>query len=295
MSSKTTLMTVTDLHRSTGLLLALREVVAQRKPDIVALVGDFLHAFDDNEGRMTVEDCAEQLSKLPCPEIVFVRGNHEDEAWWLFAEAWNKSGRPLYALHGQAFTHGPLMILGFPCHMGDETAFIGDREPLAYDPDEWLPEVILSTGRAARTLWLMHEPPSGTPLSKRGSVVEGNPEWVQAIKRFSPWLTISGHDHRAPIQSGQWHCRIGQTTCVNVGQTDNGPLHYCFVEAEFAGTSTSLPTRMRVTAYPWRETHYLRDGKLTKSRSGHDATASDKLSSPKSKNCASRTDSQKPC
>jgi len=267
MSSKTSLLTVADLHRSTGLLMALNEAVARRKPDIVALVGDFLHGFDDNEARVTAPDCAKVLSKLPCAEIVFVRGNHEDAAWWPFAEAWNQSGRPLHALHGQVFTRGPLTIVGFPCHMGDETAFIGDREGLAYDPDEWLPEIILSTGSAARTLWLMHEPPSGTPLSKLGSVVEGNQEWVQAIKRFSPWLTISGHDHLTPIQSGGWHYRLGQTTCVNVGQTDNGPLHYCLAEAEFDSASPSLPTRMEVTAYPWQETVSLPDGKPITSRS----------------------------
>ena len=268
--------------------MALSEVVSRHKPDMVALVGDFLHAFDDNKGRITVEDCAGQLSKMPCAEIVFVRGNHEDEAWWNFADVWNKSGRPLHALHGQVFTRGPLTIVGFPCNMGDETAFIGDREPLAYDSDEWLPEVILPAGRAARTIWLMHEPPSGTPLSKRGSIVEGNPEWVQAIKRFSPWLTISGHDHRTPIWSGRWHYRLGQTTCVNVGQTDNGPLHYCMVEAEFEGVSPSLPTRMAVTAYPWQETVSLPDGNLISSRRRQRATASDKLTSFKSKSSASR-------
>ena len=88
-----TLLTVTDLHRSAALLEALSEAVVQRKPDIVALVGDFQHAFDDNEGRVTVEECAGTLSKLLCAEILFVRGNHEDEAWWVFADAWNKSGR----------------------------------------------------------------------------------------------------------------------------------------------------------------------------------------------------------
>ena len=283
MSNQMTLLTVTDLHRSGALLEALSEAVVQRKPDIVALVGDFLHAFADNEGRVTVEECAGMLSKLPCAEILFVRGNHEDEAWWVFAEAWNKSGRLLHALHGEVFTRGPLTIVGFPCHMGDETAFICGREPFAIDPDEWLPEVILPAGRAARTLWLMHEPPAGTPLSRRGSLVEGNPEWVQAIKRFSPWLTISGHDHLTPIQSRHWHHRIGQSTCVNVGQTDNGPLHYCLVESEFESASPSLPTRMEVTAYPWQETLSLPTGNVITSRSVPRETASGKLPSAKAK------------
>ena len=288
MSSKTSLLTVTDLHRRTGLLVELSQVVTRHKPDMVALVGDFLHAFDDNKGRMTAGDCAGLLSRLPCAEVVFVRGNHEDEAWGLFAEAWNKSGRPLHALHGQVFARGPLTIIGFPCDMGDETAFIGSREPLAYDSDEWLPEVILPAGPAARTLWLMHEPPSGTPRSKMGSMVEGNPEWVPAIRRFSPWLTISGHDHLTPIQSGLWRHRIGQTTCVNVGQTENGPLHYCLVEAEFKNASPSLPTRMKVTAYPWHETVSLPNGKLITNRSGQRAAASAKLSSSKARNGLSR-------
>ena len=286
MSIKTTLLTVTDLHRSSRLLQALGEAVAQHKPDVVALVGDFLHAFDDNEGRMTVGDCAGLLSKLPCAEIVFVRGNHEEEAWWPFAEAWRQCGRRLNALHGEVFSRGPLTIVGFPCQMGDETAFIGSREPFAFDPDEWLPEVILPAGRAARTLWLMHEPPTGTPLSRRGSAVEGNPEWVQAIKRFAPWLVICGHDHLTPIQTGRWHYRLGQTTCVNVGQTDHGPLHCCVVEAEFESASPSLPTRMEVTAYPWQETVSLPDGKVITSRRGQRATVSYQLMSPEAKNKA---------
>ena len=283
MTTKTTVLTVADLHRSTALLEALREAVVEHKPDIVALVGDFLHGFDDNRFRVSVLGCAKLLSQLRCPEIVFVRGNHEDDAWFLFAEAWKALGRPLHALHGEVFTQGSMMLLGFPCSMGDEHAFLANRAPLPIESEGWLPGVMLSAGPAARTLWLMHEPPAGTPLSRPGSVVEGNPEWVQAIKRFSPWLTISGHDHLTPIQSGRWHHRIGQTTCVNVGQTDNGPLHYCIVEAEFESASPSLPMRMEVTAYPWQETVSLPTGNVITSRSVKRETTSGKLSSSKAK------------
>jgi Icc-related predicted phosphoesterase len=261
MSSKLTLLTVTDLHRRAVLFEALSEAVAERKPDILALVGDFLHAFNDEQGRVTTEECARLLSKLPCPEIVFVRGNHESANWLFFAEEWRKSGRPLHALNGEVFVRGPLTFVGFPCLMGDETEFIGGREPLAMDPAEWLPKVIRRTGSAARILWLMHEPPAGTPLSSPASVVEGNLEWVWAIKHFSPWLTISGHDHLTPIHSDRWHHRIGQTICVNAGQTVSGPLHYCLVEVAFRSVSPSLPTRMAVTAYPWEETVSLPFGR----------------------------------
>lgn len=207
-----------------------------------------------------VELRANQLATLPAEAIVIVRGNHEDGAWLKSVEPWKTSGRPLHALHGEVFAHGTMTLVGLPCSMGDETAFLGDRAPLPIESDEWLPEVILRSGRAARTLRLMHEPPAGTPLSARGSVVEGNPDWVTAINRFSPWLTISGHDHITPIRSSRWHHRIGQTTYLNVGQTDNGPLHYCLVEAEFESTTPSLPKRMQITAYPCGETVTLPAG-----------------------------------
>ena len=87
----------------------------------MALVGDILHAFDDNNGRVTVGDCAQLISKLPADEIVFVRGNHEDEAWWEFAEIWKSAGRPVRALHGELFSHGPMTLLGFPCLMESST------------------------------------------------------------------------------------------------------------------------------------------------------------------------------
>jgi len=267
MTTKTTVLTVADLHRSTALLEALREAVVEHKPDIVALVGDFLHGFDDNRFRVSVLGCAKLLFHLPCPEIVFVRGNHEDDAWFLFAEAWKALGRPLHALHGEVFAQGPMMIVGFPCSMGDEHAFLANRAPLPIESEGWLPGVMLSAGPAARTLWLMHEPPTGTPLSQRGSLVEGNPDWVTAIERFSPWLSIAGHDHLTPIRSKCWHHHNGQTTCVFVGQTDHGPLHYCLVEAEFESQSPSLPAKMQVTAYPWQETLAIPSGKVI-SRSG---------------------------
>jgi|SRR6266567_1747690 len=98
----------------------------------------------------------------------------------------------------------------------------------------------------------MHEPPAGTPLSQPNSPVAGNRQWRTAIERFRPILTISGHDHQTPITKKKWYHLIGATTCVNVGQSENGPLHYCITEAEF--DAPGLPKRMTVTAHPRKET-----------------------------------------
>ena len=191
---------------------------------------------------------------MPVPEIVFVRGNHEDFAWFEFQDAWARTSRKLVALHGEALTVGPALIVGFPCLMGDETAYVGERARLPARASGWLSHLLQKHGPSIRTLWLMHEPPSGTPLSQPNSPVAGNREWRTAIERFRPILTISGHDHDMPIRNGKWYHRIGSTTCVNTGQKEVGPLHYCLVEAEFADDAPGLPVRMSVTAHPWHET-----------------------------------------
>jgi len=220
----------------------------------MCLVGDFLDFCGTTEPQLTSAEAALSVALLEVPELIFARGNHEDFAWFEFQDAWATTGRKLVSLHGEVFTVGPATIIGFPCLMGDETAFVGERRPLPASPNAWLSRLLERHGPSIRTLWLMHEPPAGTPLSQFDSPVAGNPKWRSAIERIRPILTISGHDHQTPIRNGKWHHRIGSTTCVNVGQTEHGPLHYCIVEAEFSGDAPSLPTRMTVTAHPQNET-----------------------------------------
>ena len=253
MSTIVTVLTATDLHQRKSLYDELERVVKRHCPDIVALVGDFLDAGDSRAGRFSATECAEHLGRLTSPHVVFVRGNHEEEAWQAFATAWCGTGRRLNALHGEMFVHGPMVIVGFPCLLGDETSYLGPRQPLPADATEWLPSLLRARGSAMRTLWLMHEPPAGTPLSETDGPLAGNPEWVEAIERFEPWLTISGHDHETPIQRKRWHYNIGPTRCVNVGQSDTGLLHYCLVHAEYPAPTPCLPTTLQVTAFPWRK------------------------------------------
>src|SRR5437879_8471627 len=163
MSQTITVLTVADLHRSRKLYAQLREAVTRHKPDILALVGDFLDATGDHKDKLSTEECAQALSRMPCPETVFVRGNHEDSAWFSFADTWQRSGKELHMLDGQAFTYGPLVIVGFPCLMGHGDGLF-DSVPA--DPNRWLPKLIRPFGPAARSLWLMHEPPHGTELSQ---------------------------------------------------------------------------------------------------------------------------------
>ncbi len=263
MSKTIKVLTVTDLHQVRTLYEQLGKAVDTHRPDIVALVGDFLDLGRSGSDQLRISECAEFLSRLPCQEVVFTRGNHEGDNWWEFFTAWKRTGRTLNALHASTFVFGPLVLVGFPCLLGDDTNYVastrdgeeGEFYPgdMSAEPGEWMPELLREHGPAARALWLMHEPPSGTPLSRAGTPVEGNPEWVQAIESYSPWLTISGHDHRTPRRTGLWHHRLRRTVCVNVGQTDSGPLHYCVIEADFEKSTPCLPSRMRVFARPRME------------------------------------------
>ena len=254
MSKTVTVLTAADIHQRKPLYDELERAVKRHRPDIVALVGDFLDAGDRCAGRFTATECAEHLSRLASPHVVFVRGNHEEDAWQAFAAAWNGTGRQLNALHGEMFVHGPMVLVGFPCLLGDETSYLGPRQSLPADATEWLLSLLRARGSAMRTLWLMHEPPAGTPLSETDGPLAGNPEWIEAIERFEPWLMIFGHDHETPVRRNRWHFNIGRTQCVNVGQSDTGLLHYCLVQAEFPKSTPCLPTTLQVTAFPWRKT-----------------------------------------
>lgn len=249
------LLTVTDIHRHAGLYQELVEAVRIHRPHVVAFVGDFLHGTADNSGRLTPRQCAEILAGLPCREVVFVRGNHEDHHWSTFADTWRRvSRRGLFPLHGEGFAYEAMTLLGFPCFLGMEDAFLDGRDPLPRDPEAWLPSVFEIWGDAARGIWLMHEPLAGTRLSEPDTPVEGNPEWTEAIRRHQPMLTISGHDHLSPIRNRCWAEKTGNSWSVNVGQTHGGPLHYCLIDAEYRWPKPSLPRHLLVRAFPWNET-----------------------------------------
>lgn len=254
------ILTAADLHQSRVLYQQLHRAVERHRPDVVALVGDVLDAMQDDRHPdcFSKVECARRLAALPCKEIIFVRGNHEDEGWMPFETAWARTARPLNALHAEAFRLGPLVIVGFPCLLGEDAFFLGMRPPSPADPSEWLRPILRTCGPAARTLWLMHEPPRGTKLSEEEGPLSGNSEWMTAIEDFLPLAVVFGHDHNTPRRSGCWRERMGATFCVNVGQKLDGPLHYTVIEAAFSSAKPSLPFKMKVTAHPLGQSSDIR-------------------------------------
>lgn len=258
-------LTVADLHQSRTHFQWLCDEVKSKRPDLVAFVGDVLSDSGGSGGdQIHTEEAARILSGLCCPHLVFIRGNHEQEEWPKFVEAWPLNERPLVALDGTAHVFGPLVIVGFPCHTGWEEPWrqtlpragneitmdiaLSGRKVLPADHEFWLPPLIRRFGPAGRTLWLMHEPPQVREIARAYAC---NPEWTKAVERFRPLLTVSGHDHETPKRYNAWHGQLGDTVCVNVGRGVMA-LHYCLLEFEFPQSQPCLPTRIEVEAFPWK-------------------------------------------
>jgi Icc-related predicted phosphoesterase len=199
-------------------------------------------------------ECGERIAALPVKTTVFARGNHEHDNWHGFAAAWHGRQQKLITLHGEAFVHGPLVIVGFPCLLGNEDAFRGDRPLLEIQPDTWLRPLLKKFGPAMRTLWLMHEPPLGTPLAPESGVIAGYREWMEAVEWFMPKVVVFGHDHTTSRRKKIWNHKLAcGTTCINVGQ--HAPLRYTVIEMTFESDNPSLPTAIQITANVDKQDH----------------------------------------
>jgi hypothetical protein len=159
-------------------------------------------------------------------------------------------------------------MIGFPCFLGDESAFVATQVTSGAHPDlqelqgdltysskveRWLPPLIRSARADALKVWLLHEPPRGSAIAADHPIL-AQQAWTAAIRRYQPHLTISGHDHQTPLRSGTWHCRIEQTVCCNPGQTDDGPLQYLLLEGVPVERPEGRSFVWRLTCHPRGET-----------------------------------------
>lgn len=71
-----------------------------------------------------------------------------------------------------------------------------------------------------KAIYIMHSPPFGTKLDL---IQGGNPAGSRSTKVFieehPPYLTLHGHIHESPELSGAYFDRIGETICINPGQS----------------------------------------------------------------------------
>lgn len=255
-------LTVTDLHQSRALGEALVRAVQTHEPDVLAVVGDTLDFSGRRGSQFITPEVSQFLAELPVKELVFCRGNHDAEDWPIFVETWPHEHRPLILLHGTAHVVGPLVVVGFPCDTGWDRPWretlpkVGNvatldhtqsgRKSLTANPWRWLRPLLRQHGPAARTLWLLHEPPMTQPIAHPMTC---NPDWFRMVSAHQPLLCVSGHDHHTPARNGVWHARVGHSVCLNVGQGVE-TLHYSLLEFTFPSDAPCVPTRVLVRAFP---------------------------------------------
>lgn len=75
----------------------------------------------------------------------------------------------------------------------------------------------------SRAVYVIHGPPSGMGLDVvRGGTAVGSDATRRFIERAQPLLTLHGHIHESPEESGAWMGRIGKTVCIQPGQPAAG-------------------------------------------------------------------------
>ncbi len=116
---------------------------------------------------------------------------------------WPPQKNPSYILSGDLLT--PI----------DPYLYLRGRETIEEDLDH-LPRLL----DPKKTVYVMHSPPLGTRLDLiQGGNSAGSRSIKAFIERNQPLLTLHGHIHEAPELSGAYVDRIGETLCINPGQS----------------------------------------------------------------------------
>jgi Icc-related predicted phosphoesterase len=74
-----------------------------------------------------------------------------------------------------------------------------------------------------RAVYVLHGPPAGLGLDVcRGGVAVGSTATLQFLELRQPLLSLHGHIHESPDESGVWKASIGRTVCIQPGQAAGG-------------------------------------------------------------------------
>ena len=97
----------------------------------------------------------------------------------------------------------------------DPHVYLRQRETLRTDLNDLVKPIDFK-----RAIYLMHSPPFGTRLDLiQGGKHAGSRSVTGFIERNQPHLTLHGHIHESPELSGAYFDRIGETLCINPGQS----------------------------------------------------------------------------
>lgn len=74
-----------------------------------------------------------------------------------------------------------------------------------------------------KTVYVIHGPPAGIGLDVcRGGDAVGSPATFRFLESRQPLLSLHGHIHESPEESGAWKSAIGRTVVIQPGQSSAG-------------------------------------------------------------------------
>ena len=86
-----------------------------------------------------------------------------------------------------------------------------------------------------KAIFIFHDPPYGIGLDncKNGELV-GSKAIAKFLEQSNAYMSFHGHIHESPKMSGKWFNKLGNTICIQPGQTEFGDskLHYVIVDTE---------------------------------------------------------------
>ena len=87
---------------------------------------------------------------------------------------------------------------------------------------------------ASRAVYVVHMPPSGLGLDRCGHGPRVGSDALRAfIEKEQPRLTLHGHIHESPEAAGEWRARLGETVCIQPGQSEKGgPLTWVTIDVD---------------------------------------------------------------
>lgn len=74
-----------------------------------------------------------------------------------------------------------------------------------------------------RAVYVLHGPPAqlGLDVVRGGSAV-GSAATLSFLEKTQPLLSLHGHIHESPEESGKWKNAVGRTVCIQPGQSPTG-------------------------------------------------------------------------
>jgi len=76
------ILVASDLHQRRSLYGFLNDAVIAHRPHALVLLGDFMHAFERENGMLSVADCAKAVAALDVPQVLLCVGTTRASSSW---------------------------------------------------------------------------------------------------------------------------------------------------------------------------------------------------------------------